>query len=167
MQGNFLSFIAKVWQKMVKAKIPTIILHENTGILNVIAHLQSYSSGFLRRQQKFTKDPSWLLCLFSKFQINWEISAIFFGLLRKLELYILTYLSTYVVYYRVQFLRKLLHDQYCFSLFYAKGQIISKGLFGVFNTSKKRTKNFCPSRLGQKIEFSSSFFERIDEDTAK
>jgi hypothetical protein len=41
MQGNFLSFIAKVWQKMVKAKIPTIILHENTGILNVIAHLQS------------------------------------------------------------------------------------------------------------------------------
>ena len=45
MQGNFLSFIAKVWQKMVKAKIPTIILHENTGILNVIAHLQSYSSG--------------------------------------------------------------------------------------------------------------------------
>jgi hypothetical protein len=56
MQGNFLSFMAKVWQKMVKAKIPTIILRENTG--NVIAHFQSYSSGFLRRQQKITKDPS-------------------------------------------------------------------------------------------------------------
>ena len=60
MQGNFLSFIAKVWQKMGKAKIPTIkILRENTGILNVIAHFQSYSSDFLRRQQKIMKYPSW------------------------------------------------------------------------------------------------------------
>jgi hypothetical protein len=31
-----------------------------------------------------------------------------------------------------------------------KGQLISKGLFGFFNSPKKRTKNFCPSRLGQK-----------------
>ena len=97
MQGNFLSFIAKVWQKMVKAKIPTIILHENTventGILNVIAHLQSYSSGFLRRQQKFTKDPSLLLRLFSKFQINCEISAFFWAFLENLNF---TYLPKYL-----------------------------------------------------------------------
>ena len=39
-----------------------------------------------------------------------------------------------------------------------KGQLISKGLFCVFNSSQKRTKNFCPSRLGQKFKFSSSFF---------
>ena len=42
------------------------------------------------------------------------------------------------------------------------GQIISKGNFGLFNSSKKRTKNVCPSRLGQKFKFSSSFFGRID-----
>ena len=42
----------------------------------------------------------------------------------------------------------------------AKGQLISKGHFGFFNSPKKRTKNFCPSRLGQKFEFSSSFFGR-------
>jgi hypothetical protein len=47
-----------------------------------------------------------------------------------------------------------------------KGQIISKGHFVFFNSSKKRTKNFCPSRLGQEFEFSSSFFGRI-EDTKK
>ena len=47
-----------------------------------------------------------------------------------------------------------------------KGQLISKGLFGVFNSPKKRTKNVCPSRLGQNFEFSSSFFGRI-EDTKK
>ena len=29
-----------------------------------------------------------------------------------------------------------------------KGQSISKSLFGFFNSSKKWTKNFCPSRLG-------------------
>ena len=28
--------------------------------------------------------------------------------------------------------------------FWAKGQLISKGLFGFFNSPKKRTKNFCP-----------------------
>ena len=35
-----------------------------------------------------------------------------------------------------------------------KGQLISKGLF-VFNSPTKRMKQFCPSRLGQKFEFSS------------
>ena len=35
-----------------------------------------------------------------------------------------------------------------------------------FSSPKKRTKNVCPSRLGQKFEFSSSFFGRI-EDTRK
>jgi hypothetical protein len=44
-----------------------------------------------------------------------------------------------------------------------KGQLISKGLFGFFNSPKKRTKNFCPSRLGQKLTFSSSFFGRIED----
>ena len=33
-----------------------------------------------------------------------------------------------------------------------KGQLISKGLS---NSSKKQTKIFCPSRLGQKLKFSS------------
>ena len=47
-----------------------------------------------------------------------------------------------------------------------KGQLILKGLFGVFNSLKKRTKNVCPNRLGQKFEFSWSFFGRI-EDTKK
>jgi hypothetical protein len=36
-----------------------------------------------------------------------------------------------------------------------KGPLISKGLFGFFNSSKKGTKNFCPSSLGQKLTFSS------------
>ena len=36
-----------------------------------------------------------------------------------------------------------------------KGQLISKGLFRFFNSYKKRTKNFGPSVLGQKIKFSS------------
>ena len=43
-----------------------------------------------------------------------------------------------------------------------KGQLISKGVF-VFNSSKKRTINFCPCRLGQKLKFSSSFFGRIED----
>ena len=47
-----------------------------------------------------------------------------------------------------------------------KGQLILKGLFCVFNSSKKRTKNFYPSKLGQKFKFSSSLFGRI-EDTKK
>ena len=45
-------------------------------------------------------------------------------------------------------------------------QLISNENSGFFNSSKKRTKNLCPSRLGQKFEFSSSFFGRI-EDTKK
>ena len=45
---------------------------------------------------------------------------------------------------------------------HTKGQIISKGNFGVFNSSKKRTESFCPSSLGQKFEFSSLFFGRIE-----
>ena len=49
----------------------------------------------------------------------------------------------------------------CF--FLPKGQLISKGHFGIFNSPKKRTKNFYPSRLGQKFEFSSSFFGRIGD----
>jgi hypothetical protein len=48
-------------------------------------------------------------------------------------------------------------------LFTVKGQLFSKGLFVFFNSSKKRTKNFCPSRLGQKLTFSSSFFGRIED----
>ena len=44
-----------------------------------------------------------------------------------------------------------------------KGKLISKGLFGFFNSPKKRTKNFCPSRLGQNLTFSSSFFGRIED----
>ena len=45
----------------------------------------------------------------------------------------------------------------------SKGQLISKGHFGFFNSPKKRTKNFCPSRLGQNFEFSRSFFGRIGD----
>ena len=44
-----------------------------------------------------------------------------------------------------------------------KDQLILKGLFGVFNSSKKRMKNFCPSSLGQKSKLSSSFFGRIED----
>ena len=47
--------------------------------------------------------------------------------------------------------------------FHTKDQLISKGRFGFFNSPKKRTKNFSPSRLGQKFEFSSSFFGRIGD----
>ena len=39
-----------------------------------------------------------------------------------------------------------------------KGQLTSKGLFGFFNSPPKRRINFCPSRLGQKLTFSSSIF---------
>ena len=42
-------------------------------------------------------------------------------------------------------------------LIVGKGQLLLKGLFGVFNSSKKRTK------LGQKLKFSSSFFGRIED----
>ena len=44
----------------------------------------------------------------------------------------------------------------------SKGQLSSKGLFVFFNSPKKQTKNFCPSRLGQKLTLSSSFFWRIE-----
>ena len=42
-----------------------------------------------------------------------------------------------------------------------KSQLISKGLFSFFNSPKKRTKNYCPSRLGQKLTFSSSFLGEL------
>ena len=42
-----------------------------------------------------------------------------------------------------------------------KGQLISKGLFVFFNSPKKRMKNFCPSRQGQKMTFSSSFLGEL------
>ena len=45
-----------------------------------------------------------------------------------------------------------------------KGQLISKGLLGFFDSPKKGRKNFCPIMLGQKLAFSSSFFWR-DENT--
>ena len=44
-----------------------------------------------------------------------------------------------------------------------KGKLISKGLFGFFNSPKKPTKNFCPSRLGQKLTFLSFFFGGIGD----
>ena len=58
----------------------------------------------------------------------------------------------------------------CFPLlnhyFYKKlslyeGQLISKRLFDFFNSPKKRTENFCPRRLGQKLTFSSSFLGEL------
>ena len=43
-----------------------------------------------------------------------------------------------------------------------KGQLISKGLFGFFSIlPKKRTKNFCHSRLGQRLTFSSLFYKGL------
>ena len=47
-----------------------------------------------------------------------------------------------------------------------KGQLISKGLFGLFNSPKKQTKKFCLTRLGQKLTFSSSFFGKIEDTIA-
>ena len=46
---------------------------------------------------------------------------------------------------------------------FAKGQLISKGHFGFFNSPIKRTKIFCSTRLGQKFEFSISFLGRIGD----
>jgi hypothetical protein len=43
-----------------------------------------------------------------------------------------------------------------------KGQFISKGYFGFFKSPKKRMKNLCSSRLGQKFEFSSSFLGELE-----
>jgi hypothetical protein len=44
-----------------------------------------------------------------------------------------------------------------------KGRLILKGLFGFFTSPKKRVKSFCPTRLGQKLKFSSSLFGRIED----
>jgi hypothetical protein len=46
---------------------------------------------------------------------------------------------------------------------FTKGQLISIGLFGFFNSSEKQNKKFCPTRLGQKLKFSSSLFGRIED----
>ena len=51
---------------------------------------------------------------------------------------------------------------YIFNVNSAKGQLISQGLFVFLNSSKKRTKTFWPSRLGQKL-IVSSFFGRIED----
>ena len=50
-----------------------------------------------------------------------------------------------------------------FSSSSSKGQMISEENFCVFNSSKKRTKNFGPRRLGQKFEFSRLFLGRIED----
>ena len=42
-----------------------------------------------------------------------------------------------------------------------KDQLISKGLFGFFNSPKERTKNFCPSRLGQQLTFQVRFLGEL------
>ena len=43
-----------------------------------------------------------------------------------------------------------------------KGHLISKGHFCfVFNSSKKRTKHFCHSRLGQNLNFQVRFLEEL------
>ena len=44
-----------------------------------------------------------------------------------------------------------------------KGQLISKGLLDFINSPKKRTKNFCPRRLEQKLTLSNSLFGSIEE----
>ena len=49
--------------------------------------LYLYSSGFLRRPQDLTKSPELIWRLPSKFQIIWDISSKFSGLLKKSELY--------------------------------------------------------------------------------
>ena len=48
--------------------------------------------------------------------------------------------------------------KYSLNLYYflvssTKGQLISKWLFGFFNYPKKRKKNFCPSRVVQKLTY--------------
>ena len=52
-------------------------------------------------------------------------------------------------------------NEWCKRPLGTKVQLISKELFCFFNSSKKRTKNFCLNRSGQKLKFSSSFFGRI------
>ena len=55
---------------------------------------------------------------------------------------------------------------YLQNLIRTKDQVISKGKFSVFNSSKKRTKkiNFCPS-LSTTAELLRSFFGRIEDTT--
>ena len=59
--------------------------------------------------------------------------------------------------------RKEQRKKYRYTKVHTKGHLISKELFCFFNSSKRRTKNFCPNRLGQKFKFSSSFFGRIED----
>ena len=42
-----------------------------------------------------------------------------------------------------------------------KGRLISKGNIVFFNSPKRRTKKFCPIRLGQKLTFSSLFLGEL------
>ena len=58
---------------------------------------------------------------------------------------------------------KLTHVRQPTKFVLTKGQLISKGHFAFFNSPKKRTQNFCLSRLGQKFKFSSSFFGKIGD----
>ena len=78
----------------------------------------------------------------------------------------------FLVYYGIKvFLKFSLFTEQCSVLGWlttgfnelCKGQLRSKGLLGFFNSSKKQTKNFCPSRLGPKLKFSSSSIERIED----
>ena len=48
-------------------------------------------------------------------------------------------------------------------IIWTRGHLISERVSCVFNSSKKQTNNFCPSRLGQKLKFSCSFFSRIED----
>jgi hypothetical protein len=43
-----------------------------------------------------------------------------------------------------------------------KGQIISEANFHILNSSKKRTKNFCPSSWGKILQIFRLFFGRIE-----
>ena len=44
-----------------------------------------------------------------------------------------------------------------------KSQLILRGFFGSLNSPKKQTKNFFPSKLEQKLTFSSYFLGRIED----
>ena len=59
------------------------------------------------------------------------------------------------------FFRRLTHQLRMNRAIQKSGQLISKGIFGFFNSPKKRTKNLGSS--SQKLTFSSSFFERIED----
>ena len=49
-----------------------------------------------------------------------------------------------------------------FWISFSKGQLISKGLFGFFNSPKRWTENLCSSRLGQKFTFSNFLLRLTD-----